>query len=325
MHPQLVPNSPAPACSVVASVSNLIESSTAHQADARGGALMSNLPAEADRSLKDRYAEVKQRVADAAKRSGRSAESVILVAVSKNAGPEQIRELMRLGQVDFGENRIQQLIQRAAVLDEWLGRQKAMPGASKTKTGGVDDLWKLIRGQPDATGGPSTPLLRWHMIGHLQRNKARKAVDLCRLIHTVDSLRLAEELQLLAFKRDEPVEVLLQVNCSLEPQKYGCAIAAAVHLAEQIETMVHVKVRGLMTMAAYTESPDEARRAFGRCRELFDEIRDSGVVGPSFNVLSMGMSNDYEVAIEEGSNLVRVGSALFGPPQVGDEGEVEGD
>jgi pyridoxal phosphate enzyme (YggS family) len=133
----------------------------------------------------------------------------------------------------------------------------------------------------------------------------------------VDSLRLAEELQLIAAKREKPVEVLLQVNCSGEASKHGCAIGATIHLAEQIETMIQVKLRGLMTMAPYSTNPEASRRTFARCRELYAEVRESGAVGPDFNILSMGMSGDFEVGIEEGANLVRVGSALFGEPKPG--------
>lgn len=277
-------------------------------------------------SLKDRYLDVRQRVAKAAERSGRSPESVVLVAVTKNAEPDQIRELIRLGHTDFAENRVQQLVQRAAIIDEWLGRQRTLPGVQRPSPAN-DDLFAAARPVPMAMGGSAhaahAPLVRWHMIGHLQRNKARKVVEICRLIHSVDSLRLAEELQVIAYKRDQPVEVLLQVNCSGEDQKFGCAIPAALHLAEQIETMVHVKVRGLMTMAEHAGNPDDpaqvsrakeskARWAFARCRELFHDIRESGVVSPAFNVLSMGMSSDFEIAIEEGANIVRVGSEIFG-------------
>ncbi len=268
-------------------------------------------------TLKDKYVEVRQRIADAAKRSGRSAQSVMLVAVTKTAEPDQIRELIKLGQVDFGENRVQQLLQRAAIIDEWLARHRTLPGTADRRP--LDDAL-TNKGEASAPGTPNQPtppLVRWHMIGHLQRNKARKAVDVCRLIHSVDSLRLVEELQLVGLKREKPIEVLVQVNCSGEEQKFGCAIPATAHLVEQIESMVHVQVRGLMTMAAYSDNPEKSRPAFSRLRELFLEIRESGVAGSRFNILSMGMSNDYEVAIQEGSNLVRVGSALFGEAQPG--------
>lgn len=266
-------------------------------------------------TLKDKYIEVRQRIADAAKRSGRKAENILLIAVTKTAEPDQIRELIKLGHADFGENRVQQLVQRCAIIDEWMARQRVLPGVHWQKPENTDPFGAAA--QPAKPGSGLPAQVRWHMIGHLQRNKARKAVELCRLIHSVDSLRLAEELQLIGVKRDKPVEVLLQVNCSGESQKYGCAIAAAAHLAEQIETMVHVQVRGLMTMAALDADQAEARRTFVQCRELFDEIRESGVAGPRFNILSMGMSGDYEMAIQEGANMVRVGTALFGEAKGG--------
>jgi pyridoxal phosphate enzyme (YggS family) len=262
--------------------------------------------------LHERYATVKDRVAAAARRAGSDPRSVVLVAVTKNAEPDQIRDLIGLGHADFAENRVQQLTQRAAIIGEWLGRQKAMPAVGRAKGATAE-------APPPST--PSTPQVRWHMIGHLQRNKARKVVELCRLIHSVDSLRLAEELQLIAARRENPVEVLLQVNCSGEPSKFGCAIGAAIHLAEQIETMVQVRLRGMMTMAPISDNPDDSLPTFGRGRELFVEIRDSGVVSPAFNILSMGMSGDYEQAIAEGSNMVRVGTALFGAPRAGADEE----
>lgn len=266
-------------------------------------------------TLKDRYADVMQRVSRASLKAGRSEREVLVVAVTKTAEPDQIRELVRLGHQDFAENRVQHLIQRVATIDDWLARQRLLPGVQRPTFD--EDLLSPTR---DSTA----QAVRWHMIGHLQRNKARKVVELCRLIHSVDSLRLGEELQGIAFKRDKPVEILLQVNCSGEPQKYGCAIAAAPHLAEQIETMVHVRIRGLMTMAPATASPDEVRACFGRCRELFEEIRDSGIVSPAFQLLSMGMSGDFEAAIEEGANVVRVGSAIFGEARPG-AGQDDGD
>jgi pyridoxal phosphate enzyme (YggS family) len=163
------------------------------------------------------------------------------------------------------------------------------------------------------------------MIGHLQRNKARKIVGQARLIHSVDSLRIAEEIQQCSVRLDEPVEVLVQVNVSGERQKYGVAPAAAAHLLEQIDTMIGIRARGLMCMAPMAEDPQTLRPVFERARELFEEIRRSGAAGERFDLLSMGMSSDFEVAIECGANLVRVGSAIFGnvPPQVEDEDDSE--
>jgi pyridoxal phosphate enzyme (YggS family) len=265
-------------------------------------------------TLEDRYAMVCDRIATAAKSAGRKASDVILVAVTKNAEPEQIRGLLQLGHRDFGENRAQVLVQHAAIVEEFLSRQRMLPNARRT---GLDDDGHLfdagraelkpVVGAPQLKGG-----VRWHMIGHLQRNKAKKVTEFVRLIHSVDSLRLAEELQAIANKRDQIIEVLLQVNCSGEEQKFGCPMPAAIPLAEQIGTMINVRLRGLMTMAAIGDTPSDASGAFGRCRELFDEMKDLRLSEAPFDILSMGMSGDYEVGIEHGANVVRVGSAIFG-------------
>ncbi len=251
-------------------------------------------------TLKERYEQTLSRVAGAARRSGRTPGEVIVVAVSKYAEPEQIRELIALGHRDFGENRAPNLLQRAAQAAEWLERGKALAGVA----------------------GPGAGLpegVRWHMIGRMQRNKVKKVIDVAGLIHGVDSLRLAEEIQAFAAKREQPVEALLQINCSGEAQKGGVAMPAAAHLAEQIESMVNVRLRGVMTMAAQGASEDDLRRTFERCRERFAEIQRRGVGADrrgaeGFNILSMGMSDDFEIAIEEGANVVRIGTAIFGSP-----------
>lgn len=261
-------------------------------------------------TLAGRYAHTCQRVADAAAKSGRRPEDIILVAVTKNAEPEQIREVLALGHRDLGENRVQQFVQRAAMVQEYLDRLKLHPtGKPDAAAILAETAGRTLNGQSPGTI-PDT--VRWHMIGHLQRNKVRKVVEFCKLIHSVDSLRLAEEIQQVAVRREQPVDVLVQVNCSLEPQKYGCPIGAAIPLCEQIDTMVNVRVRGLMTMAAQTDDETQTRAAFARCRELFEEARKRGVTDSRCNILSMGMSNDFEIAIEEGANIVRVGTAIFG-------------
>lgn len=245
--------------------------------------------------LADRYNEVKQRVAQAAIRSGRSPDSVYLIAVAKYAEPEDIRELIELGHRDFGENRVLQLAQRAGVIDEWFERIKSLPRTSS-------DTQQIDVSDP----------VRWHMIGHLQRNKVRKIADCSRLIHSIDSLRLAEELQTVANKLDRVIDVLVQVNVSGEESKHGLPVAALGAIVEQIDTMINVRVRGLMTMAPLTDNPEDSRPHFARCKEIFDDLVHAGVGEGHLNLLSMGMSGDYEVAIEEGANLVRVGTAIFG-------------
>ncbi len=271
-------------------------------------------------SLAERYAAVRERIGEAAARAGRSGDDVVLIAVTKYAEPDQIRELITLGHVDFGENKVQQLVQRAALIDEWLARHKTLPNTPwPPRRLPEPELWRdepafVAKSGGAGGGGGPAGFVRWHMIGHVQRNKARKAAELCRLVHSVDSLRLAEELQAVAFRREKPIEALLQVNASGEKSKFGVALPAAVHMAEQIQSMINVRLRGLMTMAPYADNPEESRSTFARTRELFEEMRTSGVVERDFNILSMGMSGDFEIAIEEGANMVRVGSALFGEP-----------
>lgn len=253
-------------------------------------------------TLEERYRSVRERINEAASRAGRTPDEIILVAVTKYAEPEDIRGLMELGHADFGENRVQQLVQRAAMAQEWLDRVRVLGRAS-------DEPAPVHPGlQPDQQ-------VRWHMIGHLQRNKARKVVDCVRLIQSVDSLRLAEELQSILRKSDHRIDVLLQVNIAGEDSKQGCLTPAVPAMVEQIESMYNLRLRGLMTMAPYSDDPEDARPHFARCRELFEEIRTSGVGDGAFNLLSMGMSGDFEVAVEEGANIVRVGSAIFTPPE----------
>lgn len=284
-------------------------------------------PSSTPDTLEARYQDVCDRVARAAGKAGRKATDVILCAVTKNAEPEQIRALLQLGHRDFGENRAQVLVQHAAIVEEFLSRQKLL--APVRRTSGESAAETLFGAGANVELKPATGLpggkegVRWHMIGHLQRNKAKKVVEFVRLIHSVDSLRLAEELQGIALKKDHVIEVLLQVNCSGEASKFGCPLPAAIPLAEQIASMINVRLRGLMTMAPEVGNAEDARFAFARCRELFDEMATMDLCdGGRFNLLSMGMSGDYEVAIGEGANIVRVGSAIFGAPSAPEAGEV---
>lgn len=248
-------------------------------------------------ALRRRYDEINRRIADAAARSGRKASQVVLVAVSKTASMEQIRDLVQAGHVHFGENRVQQLQQRVAQVAEFQSRRNEL------------------------TGTASEPV-RWHLIGSLQRNKVKKAIECARLIHSVDSMRLAEDIQNAASRREDPVDVLVEVNISGEASKHGLHPPAVRHVIEQIDTMINVRPRGLMCMAPNMTGADGmavVRDVFERCRELFQEIRTAGVGGDAFDLLSMGMSNDFEVAVECGANVVRIGSALFGAPAIQDD------
>lgn len=244
--------------------------------------------------LREAYRSVTHRIAEAAERKGRRPQDVIMLAVTKTASPDQIRYLVDQGQVDFAESRVQHLSQRVAQLNEFLARKRTLGGASTNET------------SSQATD------VRWHMIGHLQRNKVKAVVPLVKLIHSVDSLRLTEELQAHGMRYETNIEVLLQVNTSGEANKYGIASPAALHMAEQIDTMTFLKLRGVMCMAPYTDNPEDSRPVFSRAADLFHEIKTSDFVDDQFNILSMGMTNDFEVAIEQGANVVRIGRALFG-------------
>jgi pyridoxal phosphate enzyme (YggS family) len=264
-------------------------------------------------TLESRYRAVMDRVAQAAERSGRTASDIFVVAVTKYAEIEDIRELIKLGHEDFGENRVQQLIQRAGVIEEMLSRHRTMKGvAAERRT-----LLARDEGAESTTTLPEH--VRWHMIGHLQRNKVSKVAPLVRLIHSVDSLRLVEELQGYAVKRDLDIDVLVQVNVSEEESKFGCAVAAAPHLCDQIDATGNLHIRGLMTIAEQSEDPEDSRICFSRCAEIFEDIERRDIGDGRFNILSMGMSGDFEVAIECGANVVRVGSAIFGVRELSED------
>ncbi|MHC4994172.1 MAG: YggS family pyridoxal phosphate-dependent enzyme [Planctomycetota bacterium] len=245
--------------------------------------------------LKDRYKDVLDRVAAAAVRSGRQPGDIITVAVTKAASPEQIRQLVEMGHQDLAENRVQQLQQRVAMIDEFLSRHRIMSSARTSKV-------------PDE--------VRWHMIGHLQRNKVKAVLPVVKLIHSLDSLRLVEEVHDQAIKQDREIDVLLQVNVSGEKSKGGITPPAVPHMADQIDSMMHLNLRGLMTIAPKQENPEDNRIHYQRLAEMFKEMHKTGRYGQRFQILSMGMSDDYELAIEEGANVVRVGRAFFGEPEV---------
>jgi pyridoxal phosphate enzyme (YggS family) len=239
--------------------------------------------------LAEKLEEIRDRIAAAAGKAGREPREVTLVAVTKTAAPEQIREAIQLGVSDLGESRVQVITQRIPQVNEFLARQRT-------------------HGEPGAVPAK----IRWHMLGHLQRNKVKPLLPLVDYIHSVDSLRLAEEIEQHAGKLAKKVPIMLEVNASEETSKFGVAVGAAVHLAEQIDTMPHVALVGLMTMAPLTDDLEKCRFVFARTREIFEEMKWHKIGGANFRHLSMGMSNDYETAIAEGSTMVRIGTSLFG-------------
>ena len=235
--------------------------------------------------ISERIEHVKETINSACARVGRDVGEIELVIVTKSATLESIKEVIHLGFTELGENRVQQLKKVSAQIAEYL-------------QGGDGDS-----ALPEK--------VNWHMIGHLQRNKVRQVLPIASLIHSVDTLRLAEEIESCAAKLKLHPKVLLQVNTSNEPQKYGVPVGAATHLAEQIETLPNLKLIGLMAMAPLTHNKDVIRTCFVRARELFVEMRGEKIVSKEFAELSMGMSSDYEVAIEEGATVLRIGSAIF--------------
>ena len=221
----------------------------------------------------------------ACERSGRDLSGVRLVAVTKYAEWDWIRALVALGQVDLAENRPQQFVERATRLESEVG--SAAEGAA----------------------GCERPQVRWHLIGHLQRNKVRPVLPLVSLIHSVDSLRLLERIGVLAGELGLRPRVLLEVNVSGEPSKDGFTPAELEAAWPALMASQQVELEGLMTMAPESDDPEAARPVFRELRRLRDRLRD--VSGRELPELSMGMSGDFEPAIEEGATLIRIGSRLF--------------
>ena len=231
--------------------------------------------------ISDRLQNVQCVIQETCARVGRSIEELTLIVVTKSTTIEAIQEVLELGFTDLGENHVLQL-------------KKVC-----TEMGNLSNNGRPAR------------RINWHMIGHLQRNKVKQVLPLASLIHSVDTLRLAEGISACATRLNRTANVLLQVNTSNEPQKYGVPVGAVTHLAEQLETLPNLTIRGIMTMAPLTRNKEVVRSCFARAKDLFDEMRGERIVGPSFTELSMGMSSDYEIAIEEGATLLRIGSAIF--------------
>ncbi|HLN28470.1 MAG TPA: YggS family pyridoxal phosphate-dependent enzyme [Gemmataceae bacterium] len=230
------------------------------------------IDSERSKRLANRLAQVEARIEAACRRAGRARAEVTLVAVTKTVSSEVAGLLPELGVIDLGESRPQELWKKAADL-------------------------------------PST--IRWHLIGHLQRNKAERTLPLVQLIHSVDSMRLLETLEQEAAKRQKSIPVLLEVNLSHEASKHGFEANEVPGLAGRIVELQHARVTGLMTMAAWEPDPEKCRPTFAALRALRDRLRAELGTESVMHQLSMGMTNDFEVAIEEGATLVRIGTALF--------------
>jgi len=225
------------------------------------------------RQIAENVDRVRRRIAEAAGRSGRKGDQIELVAVTKYVGQAEVRALVEAGCDVLGESRPQQ-------------------------------LWEKAGEFPDAD-------VRWHMIGHLQRNKVRRTLPLVEMVESADSLRLVEAIDREAAALDRQMPILLEVNVSGEAAKHGFKPSELAHVVEQVAGCRHVGVRGLMCMASFTGGLDAARRDFAALRELRDRLRDRCPPEVCLEELSMGMSGDFEVAIEEGATIVRIGSLLF--------------
>lgn len=223
--------------------------------------------------LKENYEYVRRQVINTAIGCGRNPEDITLIAVSKTKPLSDIEELITIGVSEFGENKVQELC----------------------------DKYENV----------SAPV-HFHMIGHLQTNKVKYIVGKTCLIHSLDSIKLAKEIQKEAAKKNCVAEVLIEVNVAEEESKYGMKLQEVIPFIEEIKSYPNVHVNGLMTIAPFVENPEENRKHFRALKQLSLDITSKNIDNVNMNVLSMGMTNDYKVAIEEGATMVRVGTAIFG-------------
>ncbi len=224
--------------------------------------------------IADNIDHVEKRIAEACERSGRPRESVQLIAVSKTKPVSDLMEALNYKHNVFGENKVQELKEKAEVM-------------------GTDGI-------------------HWHMIGHLQANKVKYLIGLAELIHSVDNDKLAQEIEKQAAKHDTVMDVLIEVNMADEETKFGLKPEETMDFVKRISSLKHLRIKGLMTIAPYTEEPESNRVYFKGLRELMESINKEGIEGVHMDTLSMGMTGDYEVAIEEGATLIRVGTGIFG-------------
>ncbi len=221
--------------------------------------------------IENNIIKIKSKVAAAAAKAGREPTAITIVAVSKTFSVEAIETVLSCGIIDIGESKVQEAEPKIAALGK---------------------------------------AARWHMIGHLQTNKVKRALDLFDLIQSVDTMRVAEEINNVGEKLGKKIDCLLEINSSGEMTKSGAPPSMALNLVRSVMELGQINLCGLMTIGPLSDDPELVRRAFRLTRELYERNKD--IVGESFRWLSMGMSGDYEMAIEEGSNMVRIGTAIFG-------------
>ncbi len=230
-------------------------------------------------SVAENIRQVEEKIAAAAQKSGRKPEDILLLAVSKTKPVELIAEAVQAGLTALGENKVQEIMEKY---------------------------------EPMAPYAPPGERIHWHLIGHLQTNKVKYIVDKVDLIHSVDSLKLAEEIDKRAAQKDIVMDILIEVNMAEEESKFGVKPEDAEDLLREIAKMEHICVRGLMTVAPFVENQEENREVFCQMRELLVDINAKKIDNIRMDTLSMGMTGDYEVAIEEGATIVRVGTGIFG-------------
>lgn len=226
--------------------------------------------------IKDNLLEVRENIIKACEKAGRSKTDVELIAVSKTKPVSALMEAYENGCRIFGENKVQELVEKYEMMPK--------------------DI-------------------KWHMIGHLQRNKVKYIVDKAALIHSVDSLKLAEEISREALKKQVQVSILIEVNVAGEDTKFGVKPEETENLVREIASLPGILIKGLMTIAPYVDEPEENRQYFGMLKQLSVDINQKNIDNVNMNVLSMGMTGDYVVAIEEGATYVRVGTGIFGERQ----------
>lgn len=223
--------------------------------------------------IQENLTEVQSNIKAACEKAGRNPDEITLIAVSKTKPVSQLQAVYDTGLRNFGENKVQELNEK------------------------YDALPKDIR---------------WHMIGHLQRNKVKNIVGKTCLIHSVDTFRLAEEINLQAMKRHTHADILVEVNIAGEASKFGITREDAIQLVEEISSLTHLRIKGLMTIAPLVKNAEENRKYFRQIKDLSVDITRKNIDNVSMEILSMGMTGDYMVAIEEGATMVRVGTGIFG-------------
>ena len=225
-------------------------------------------------SIKENIDGILERIADVCERSGRNPDDITLIAVSKTVNADRAREAVEAGILNLGENRVQEL---------------------------TDKYEKL-----------SDTEVKWHMIGHLQKNKVKYIIDKVELVHSVESVELANEINKRAEKNNLKVNILVELNIGEEESKFGISEESVYDFVKSLEQFENINVLGIMTVAPLAEDPEEIRWVFKKMKVIFDKLSSMNIKNSNMKFLSMGMTNDFEIAIEEGANIIRIGTAVFG-------------